>query len=187
MGWLCAGEQENIDYGPGHTSFVLWDLQTNRELWSLNKNSVIHTEPAWSPDGKWLAVVAMDDAEDNFDRFQLFLVDRDGRVAQQWIDLRGGKGIGAGELKWSPDGRYLALGGNPLTVLDTSTRQLVDYCIHFTMDFLYYNYLYWSPNSKQLVFHPYEKPVTVIDVERNLSSQVVENVIWNPIGWLTLP
>jgi tricorn protease-like protein len=112
--------------------FVLWDMVENQALWTLDKNSVYFVLPVWSPDLSKLAVVAMNQKEDNWDRFELLLVDVNG-YATQWIDLkRIYPDVLITDMKWSPDSRYLAFlapDNKPFLILDTSTQQLLDYCI----------------------------------------------------------
>jgi len=94
-------------------SFVLWDLQNNRSLWELNKWSIRTIRPAWSPDGKLLVVAALNQKEDSWDRFELYLINRDGK-AEKWIDLKGYYSDATiREISWSPDGRYLVFGTIP--------------------------------------------------------------------------
>lgn len=175
-------KQENTE---GLPSLVLWDLENNQEMWRLEKPSVHFTKPAWSPDGNRLAVVAMNQLEDNFDRFELFIVNYDGQGAQ-WIDMKGyfPEALSA-RIKWSPDGRYIAImtamEQSPFLVLDTSTHQVMDYCIlggHANDPLL------WSPDSTQVIIPVWETPSILIDLKREVAAQLVQDFHFVPVAWL---
>ena len=168
--------------------FVLWDLQTDRDVWVLNKDARFQW-PAWSPDGAQLAVVVRNTPEDNWERFELFIVNRDGE-AEEWVDLRGNADIGlGGELRWSPDGHYIAIGGKPLLILDTSTRQVWDTCLSggYAEISRPNEPLYWSPDSKQLLITFDYDPGIVVDIEQKIAATVNKDPLLIPIGWLALP
>ncbi len=170
------------DDGP---TFVLWDLQNNQAIWTLKKYSVKSTPPMWSPDEMQLAVVAMNQPEDNWDRLELFLVTRDGQ-AQKWVDLQGyHPTTGQGTLRWSPNGRYIAFWEwsykAPILILDTIKKQLLDYCIIGAAG---YGDFVWSPDSTQVTVTRYEAPSIVIDVEKGIASQITQDWHFRPVGWM---
>ena len=114
----------------------------------------------------------------------------DGEV-EEWVDLRGNADIGyQGIMSWSPDGRYLAISGKPLLILDMETRQVWDTCLSGG----YYDGsggprkpMYWSPDSKQLLVTSYHEPGIVIDVENWNAARINTDLQLFPIGWLVMP
>jgi dipeptidyl aminopeptidase/acylaminoacyl peptidase len=169
-------------------NLVLWDLETGKELWVLNKGTTQFTEPVWSPDGGQLAVVALNEGEDNYDRFELFIVSRDGQ-AQKWVDIKGYYPDAlSGRLKWSPNGRYIAFtlkwGGRPLLILDTQQKEVLDFCISGGAS---HSDVIWSPDSTQLILPRQSEPFIVIDLERRVAAQIVPDANFRPVGWLVDP
>ncbi len=164
--------------------FVLWDLDQSQALWTLDKPSVYFVPPVWSPDATRLAVAAMNQKEDNWDRFELFLVGIDGK-ATKWIDIkRIYQDVLVTDMKWSPDGRYLAFLapiGKPFLVLDISTQQLYDYCIPGNSS---YGKIVWSPDSTQVIVPRKDAPAIVIDLVDETAAQIVDDYHFRPIGWL---
>jgi hypothetical protein len=167
-------------------SFVLWDLKNNRELWVLNKWSTRTVRPAWVPDGERLAVVVLNQKEDDWDRFELYLVDRNGR-SEKWIDIRGYFENMAININWSPNGRYLAIAPNergPLLILDTLARELLDYCIPAEVG---YNPVIWSPDSTQLLLPRLNTsgyPSIILDIRNREAAYITNDPKIIPIGWL---
>lgn len=169
-------------------SLVLWDLESKRELWRLTKHSTVFIQPEWSPDGTHLAAVALNDYEDNWDRFELYLVSRDGQ-ATQWIDLRGYYVNSSVTLKWSPDGRYVAIvpvgSAKTVLILDIASQQLVDYCISANA-FAdgYQAQIVWSPDSTQVIVPNQDTSAIVIDLKRKSAAYIVQDKDYKPVGWL---
>jgi dipeptidyl aminopeptidase/acylaminoacyl peptidase len=169
-------------------NLVLWDLETGKELWVLNKGTTKFTEPVWSSDGTQLAAVALNQMEDNYDRLELYIVSRDGKV-QQWIDIKGYyPNINYGKLSWSPNGRYIAFtmkeGDRPLLILDTLQKVVLDYCIPGGAS---QSNVIWSPDSTQLILPRQSEPFIVIDLERGAAAQIVQDANFRPVGWLVNP
>lgn len=170
-------------------SLVLWDLEDGRELWRLEKWSTSFVRPVWSPDGSRLAVVAMNQTEDDWDRFELFLVDRDGQ-ATKWVDLRSYYAdLQDMELAWSPDGRYLAFApqvgeDRAFLLLDTATQQVKDYCISAEA---YEGHIVWSPDSRQVIIPRRKHHTYVLDIGRRTASIAVKDDDLIPLAWLRPP
>ena len=167
-------------------SFVLWDLKNNRELWTLKKWSVRTIRPAWTPDGKKLAVVVLNQKEDNWDRFELYLVDHDG-YAEKWIDVKGYFKNTSLNISWSPNNRFLAIvpnEGQSFLILDTVTRKLLDYCIPAYSGFASG---IWSPDSSQLIvprLSGSNYPSIVLGIREKQAAYISVNPKLIPIGWL---
>jgi hypothetical protein len=172
-------------------SFTLWDLQTEQDVSTLDKISVVFTDrPAWSQDGSRLAIIVRNKPEDNWERFELFTIDWDGEV-HTWVNVHGNADIGLGKMRWSPNGRFIAIGGDPFIVLDTVTRQVWDYCISAGF---FASPIYWSPDSKQLLVSMASRETgsqpdvsIVIDLEQDLAAQLHPDPLMIPIGWLENP
>jgi hypothetical protein len=167
-------------------SFVLWDLKNNRELWKLDKWSTRTIHPAWTPDGKNLAVAVLNQKEDNWDRFELYLVGRDGQ-AEKWIDIKGYFKNVSLNISWSPNNRFLAIvpnEGQSFLILDTVTRELLDYCIPADSGFASG---IWSPDSSQILIARQSDssyPSIVFDVNNNRAAYLTNDPKFVPLGWL---
>jgi len=74
----------------------------------------------WSPDGRWLAV--WDSASSGY---KVFIYTPDGHLYRTYTGDRenGFNGLGVKIIEWSPQGKYLAIGGhdNRITLLSTTT------------------------------------------------------------------
>jgi len=169
----------------GEQSFVLWSIQEQRALWELNRWSTRTIFPRWTQDGEKLAVVAMNEKSDGWDRFELYIVDRNGN-AEKWVDIKGYFKDDEVEISWSPNGRYLAISpifnpANPFLILDTANRTLMDYCVEGSSPM-------WSPDSTQILFTQsigtFEKLSFVLDVISKQAGYIMKNPKMDPIGWL---
>ncbi|MFZ6030825.1 MAG: TolB family protein [Chloroflexota bacterium] len=120
----------------GNARLAIRDLRSGEDVWILDGYDIVLPPPAaWSPDGSKLVVASTKYSTP--DRFELFMIDRN-MQAELWVDISGYiNGLTNGSLQWSPDGRYVIILGNAprgrtisrkISVLDTQTRQLVDYC-----------------------------------------------------------
>ncbi len=175
---------------------VLWDLQAKQELWHLNHSEIIRNQPKWSPNGKQLAIAAP--ITDEWYHYELFAVSRDGQ-AMPLTNLTAAYPVAViGNFSWSPDGRYIAFWldnrqtteqvyqGEYLLVLDTTARQVTDYCIPG-------NVMggaappIWSPNSQQLIVENFYEAnvsrVVLVDIVQNFAAQIAEDL--EPVGWMT--
>ncbi len=121
------------DYGNGEfpPGLVLVDLEKSLTLWELKRFSPGDRHiPVWSPDGEWMAVATDDSGpDDNAFHSEIYTVNRDGQ-AVHWLDVKSeNDGLFGNELRWSPDGRYMAIYGESLYLIDTLTKQAFDLCI----------------------------------------------------------
>lgn len=105
------------DDAPGdRDDLLIVDLATGAET-SLG---VPAQDSRWSPTGEWIAFR---------DRFSvLWLIRPDGTDQRQLLD---GRVVSPGTFDWSPDGRYLFVGGRYGQVIDVVTDQVVDTPIEF--------------------------------------------------------
>ena len=163
-------------------SFVLWDLNAHRVLWELNKWTTRTVSPVWTQDRKRLAVVVINEKEDHWNRFELYLVDRNGN-AEKWIDIKEHFKDDSVSLAWSPDNRYLAIipyyNNQSLLILDTSTGKLLDSCIPANIGI-------WSPDSRQILLYESngKKPTAILDISNEQAGYIPDNQKLFPIGWL---
>lgn len=163
---------------------VLWDLETQQELWRFTEPLMMVRPPVWLPDGKSFIFVAPVDSDKEY--FELRIVSRDGQMSQL-IDLAF-FGETSGHLKLSSDGRYLAFGDGlsysqqRLILVDLTTRRIIDYCI--TDDPGIYLPI-WSPDGKQfLLFHSNPTYNLLVDVASGTLTQF--DISFAPVGWLTI-
>jgi hypothetical protein len=187
---------------------ALWDLQNNKELWSMGYPQSYHVEmvPRWSPDGTHLAVAAQKVTLDDVykdeklvleNHFDLFSVSRDGQ-ATQWThfsdDLT--HQIRLERLNWSPNGQYISFwmlvdeDWFHLVVLDTTTQHVTDYCI---LDGGAALPAVWSPDSTQFIVASdgpdREHKFIVVDIVNNAAAQIPEVAgLSYVVGWMsTMP
>ncbi len=120
---------------------------------NLTRSSGAHDrEPAWSPDGRWIAFASDSSGED-----EIWMIAQDGRGQPE--QLTGTEEASSGlhdDLAWSPDSRYLAYRNqqNRLFVLDASSRlpggrsrevvEVADDGVPFGFEYE------WSPDSRYL-------------------------------------
>ena len=165
---------------------LFFGIKQHRELWELDKWSTRTVRPVWTLDGKELAVVVLNQKEDNWDRFELYLVDRNG-YAEKWIDLRGYFKDAALTLNWSPNGRNLAIVPNadqPVLILDTVRQKLLNFCVPSNVG---YSSVIWSPDSSQIILprlSDSDDPSIVLDIENERAAYITNNPNLIPIGWL---
>jgi len=176
-------------------TFALWDIQSDSVLWeSMTSDPTI---PKWSPDSERVAVAL---AKQAAWQSELYTIDRNGQETQLTryssefpVNL-------IPELAWSPNGRYIAfwsdhresIGQDPVnrvTLVDTMTGQLVDYCL-MTYETNPHRPI-WSPDSNQfIVTLTAETDLSIrnailIDVATNRAYQLSVGML--PIAWLVNP
>jgi len=84
--------------GAGTHELYLYELKT-KQLTQLTKNEVLEMQPAWSPNGKWIAY-----ASDETGNFEIYTMDLESRQTKQITDW---KGVDLSPA-WSPDGNTIA-------------------------------------------------------------------------------
>jgi hypothetical protein len=164
--------------------FVLYDLKKDRILWQLKRGSIgLNDPPEWSADGKQLEVIASNDPEDNFKRFQLFTLNFDG-TPTQWVDIPSDITFSSNTgAKWSPDNQSIAFYGKSLYVLDMKNHQLVDYCIPPNPD-KGTGYIVWAPDSTQLIYIRAEMPGLLVDLKKGFAVSITDDPLTTALGWL---
>jgi len=176
---------------------VLINLDNGEVLWKLNRFSPGERHmPTWSPDGSQMAVISDDyQSLSETNRWEVYTINRDGQSIQ-WLDVfvkSGwlGETIWGDQAEWSPDGRYIAFYGESIYILDTMLRQVVDFCIPYTIstgNFMNVRKaILWSPDSQQVIFQPGNYQAVVIDIENNRAIQLVDDMTLEPRGWILSP
>jgi hypothetical protein len=165
--------------------YILWDIPNKKKLAEL-ATVKFDEPPFWSPDWSRFIVDA---------NTTIYIVTRDGAIDQITNDE-----FDASAFSWSHDGRYVAFWlklqtSYTLTVLDTQTEKMVDYCIQPVPNDESNHYPLitpvWSPDGNAFVVaaspgagQP-ERDVILIDLEKGLSAKVTSGLM--PVGWLAAP
>ncbi len=188
MAYVRAGQQL--------PELVLMDIENGKVLWTLDRVSPGERHmPVWSPDGSQLAVIS-DDYQSVAEtyRWEVFTVNREGE-STPWIDIQvkpeGLYWLLGEQVAWSPDGRYIAFYSESLYILDTMSRQVVDYCIPYTAEtgdsINVRKAIIWSPDSRQVIFQPSNYQAVVIDIDNDRAMQLVDDIALEPLGWILSP
>ena len=203
-GWVGIDPQSAIAvYKANGSNIVLLDLGSKKIMAQIFDAYERPPIAEWTVDGSQAAIIGTTvvgkhpaEAGDN-----IFGVSRHGQVTQlTYLAEHYGIGFNIYSLSWSPDSRHIAfwmrIPSNDkwqLAVLDTSTKQVTDYCIlsdpylhTSTGPSLGLSAPIWSPDGKQLIVeHRLDdsKYVVLLDVTQNLAFQIAQNA--SPIGWMT--
>jgi dipeptidyl aminopeptidase/acylaminoacyl peptidase len=188
---------------PGVT-YVLWDMQKKKALINWTNRDTQH-HPRWSPDGsKFLMDVTYISKIPGDFSTGLYLVDDNGKVSMPAIlDTKAEQHISITDYFWSPSGRYVALlafgdensstgeSKSRLLVLDSQTRQIVDYCLEFNLFGASEASLIWSPDDTQILLNdkynegPRRRRVILVDLAKGTAFPIAEDVI--ATGWMKSP
>lgn len=124
-----SGSQENQAFSPDSSllvfsersqyeqSLFLYDVRSGW-TWQLTRGYDSQQEPAWSPDGRWIAYT-----EDQSTQSDIALVDP---ITQQGMYVVRGEGYANGHPSWSPDGQQLVFWSDRLEGLRQVYRVNVD-------------------------------------------------------------
>ena len=181
-------------------TFELWSVQSKEVLWERSF-SLISSRPVWSPDDKSFAVIYLQYAESfdpTTDYGSLYLITPDGHE-KKLIDMV------AGELAWSPDGRYIATWWRGNTEFDLKQPGLWNNALTivevFTMDVTIYSvgnassaqHPIWSPDGSMIAIVSNREAdgpvddiatrVVIVDLVRNRAFEVVREA--KVRGWMT--
>ncbi|MBN1426838.1 MAG: hypothetical protein JXB07_00545 [Anaerolineae bacterium] len=157
----------------GDEAVFIWDTSTGEIVYTINADSTTgglylrYCAMQFSPDGKYLGihdsehtvVVDMTSGEDVFEpddavygarwtSDSLYLAYKDSLKVfdvSTW-SLRYQREENVEDFAVSPDGKYLALAGSNVTVLDTAS-----FDIEYTIPLLAYNSVSWSPDGRWLI------------------------------------
>jgi len=192
---------------------ILRDLQNGEILARFPMDEMsFGRSPQWSPDGEQVIVVdsasedeSAADSDNGLPQHELFGIQRNGQIVQLTEFATDYSNAIIGRYTWSPNGRYLAfwfasvpspldyVGTNPmplLTILDTQTRQITNYCVPGDTYTGRSNAPIWSPDSQQLLVEnvyneQYESRIILVDINIPLASVLFENQ--RVLGWMMTP
>ena len=185
--------QEHNFYGE------LWDTQSKAILWQRRGGPLFASRPVWSPEGGRFAVILQQYSEQNdpyIDYGDLYVVDRNGQETLK-VDFV------AGQLSWSPDGRFIATWwrrrqdfkpysvSNPLAIVDSTSGEISVYWWS-EGDTAASEYPIWSPDSRYVAFNNTIEiegkdvnRVIVVDLIQKRAYEVARNMaLW---GWMAKP
>jgi len=171
-------------YDLGSDGLVLSDLDRDQIIWTAEDMVTPYgTEISWSPDGAAAAVVNIFYVEQR-DR-RLFLISRVGAAVDIVHSPYSFSEITPGELKWSPDGRYLAfVDTSQAAMLYLYDTRVADYVFRCPLPGLVYNVptLVWSPDGKWIAFSDQpEGNLHLLNTATEEISRVLDNAV--PVAW----
>lgn len=180
--YLASGDEDKI--------VQIWQMTSNRPLSTQTEHTTRINALAWSPDSKRLASASNDKTIRVWDPLKAYrssffmnlLSPSRGHLA--YSNHRGH----VNALAWSPDGRYIASGGNDKTIQVWST-------LTGQRSFIYrnrsagVNTVAWSPDNHSIVFGSNDRTAQVWDVQvrKPLATYLghtnyVTSVAWSPDG-----
>lgn len=157
----------------GRESIVLWDLNEERELASLQAPSMTTPGPIWSPDGSqfvtvsWTKPPALPPSIPTGKEWlsqELFSVSRAGKIDRLTYFTDQFEEVTIGGYVWSPDGSRVAFivstkpdvdpsnpMSNRLAILNIRTKRITMFCIGMAdWNFGLFR-LFWSPTGQQIL------------------------------------
>ncbi|MBK9927326.1 MAG: hypothetical protein IPP66_18810 [Anaerolineales bacterium] len=185
--------------GEGVIKYSLWDFAKGKSVADILSLQGHSGPPRWSPDGsKFLMLGFLGDVANlpaEFD-YHLYLVDTNGNMKV----LDDGLDMSFGGYFWSPSGRYVALyiyqdnSYNRLSILDTQSMNITDYCMDFipVRDYIETPPI-WSPDESQLIIEveipqksmndEYLSVLVLVDFAKGTVVQIAEDT--QAKGWMT--
>lgn len=169
--------------------YSLWDVEKQEEL--INLLVAEYPIPLWSPDGSEFVVTKVINI-DNISYKELVSVTRDGKIKQlTYLDEKNA-GNEIISYSWSPNGQFIGLlirsdeeNKLSMTVLDTNTSIIYDYCISGLDTGNSFKPL-WSPDSNQMLVQVWnsvdQSEVILIDIVKKYAIKIAEN--YEPFAWL---
>jgi len=193
--------ERNIFLATGETSatIVMLDREANY-LWKYANRLVGFNMPKWSPNNHEFGVPLPKD--ELGEHYEFFVVDHDGHQRQITDYSAAYPTMTIDKFSWSPDGRYIAFWGDThsqekiaqqhpyrLFVLDTVTRQTVDYCVagKYSSHFAPNHAPIWSPDGNQIAVESIQSGkqiIMLVDFASGTVSPVAEGEL---VGWIAEP
>lgn len=166
---------------------VLLDLKSNQKLWEQGNwgYPITYSRPDWQKDGSAFVLAAPVPGDDY--PAELFVISSAGKVKQisnfQAVYIN----YEIFQVKWSPDGKWIAilfnedvdkpLDSRVLYILNVQTGKVTDYCFTPVSP----NEIFWSPKSDQIAFLNNGKLI-VLDVVNNHAQMVANSMVL--YGWV---
>lgn len=205
-GFSAAGYDPTLTlvaYARNDGKVVLWDIQANHEITTIQGAASFGNGPVWLSNGSRFIIdsipgVTTSPAED-FWKEELYTVSRAGETIRMTYLTNQFTGVSISGYQWSPDGSHVAFwltvkpdyfpglpSGLPtvdrLAILDMANQQVTLYCIPGTSDI---SRIVWSPSGKQLLVNHMRGAsydTVLVDIEEGFAAKVAENAI--PLGWM---
>ncbi len=143
---------------------------------SLTRTPGVHErEPAWSPDGRWIAYFS-----DASGQYELHVAPRDGR-GEVRVFPPGGAGFYE-DVAWSPDAKKICFTDNSWVyfVLDVESGEVVKIAQEPLYGPIRTMHHAWSPDSKWIAYtlntSSYFKKIYLYDVESDTSHEITEGL-----------
>ena len=181
--------------GENIPALVIVDIASQKTLgeWRRFTPGEGDIPPVWSPDEQWLAVLGNDNftfaneqiyhPDEEATHMELVLINHEGSLTE-WVNIEVPSEQTPSfnrEMKWSPDGRYLAFFKDSLYLLDMKTKTISNLCVSNPI------HVYWSPDSTQIVTERDGFPPIVTNIEKNISMQITDDSNIQVIGWMREP
>ncbi len=175
---------------PSNRGLTLRDLDNGRTT-SFPDFDWTEAFPQWSPDGSRFAfannVIGAKMSS------EIFTIDLDGQVRQlSNLNAYYAGGYISPAFSWSPDGSYIAFWLKvetldfSLSVLDTATGEVVNYCVGGPFNIAVDTLPLWAPDGTQIVLENYvpggTSRVVLVDIVHGVAAQIGEGL--KPVGWL---
>lgn len=170
--------ESNESYRSFYSSekYVIYNFENKEEI--NTDLSWVSSLPAWSPDGKYLAVVSLGRTQvmrqiPSQEIFFIELSTGNSRQISDFFELF--EGVSIHNLTWSPDGRYLLfeldiidnslpeLFEPSLYIIDLQEQQVIDLCLDNIDDISATSYL-WSPNGQLVSWNSRSGDMYLFDV-----------------------
>lgn len=183
--------------------YLMMSDRNAKILWDIYRPFVGFNMPKWQPGDQKLAIPMPKDEKDDWgDSYEIFTIDRDGHQRQLTDYSAAYPTMNIDKFSWSPDGRYIAFWGDThsqekitqqhpyrLFVLDTVTRQTVDYCVtgNYSRYYAQNPAPVWSPDGTQIAVQSIqsgERMILMVDFASGTVSPVAEGEL---IGWMAEP
>lgn len=177
------------------SSVYMMDQDANF-LWQYENWLVTLNLPKWLPDEQSFSVpIPIDDAGEHY---EFLVVNRDGKSEKITDYSSAYPTLLVDKFQWSPDGKFIAFWAdthsqtgiaqrNPyrLFVLNTTTRQTIDYCV--TGKYSDNKAPIWSPDGNHIAVNSVQdgkELIFLLDLKTGAVSPLVEGEL---VGWLRTP
>ena len=157
-----------------------------RPLFPPGRGPPGQSEPAWSPDGKWIAYIS-----DKSGEYEIYIVDQMGE--KEPMRLTSHKDGYRHTLRWSPDSKKLAFADQTLSCyyIDVDSKKIVKIDmaefenVDVSLDLKPISDFAWSPDSRYIAYSKMDESlvfqVYIYSLETGKSHKVSEG-IFNDFG-----